>query len=138
MPIVQRVNRERDYSDLDLDFIAHPTTGDVVRKKGEDAVKRSIRNLVLTNFYDRKFRHGIGSNATKVLFDNITPMTAMYLQNAIIEVITNYEPRARIASRDSVVVRPDIDGNGYTATIEFYLINRMEPVVFDLFLERIR
>lgn len=138
MPIVQKVNRERDYSDLDLDFIAHPTTGDVVKKKGEDAVKRSIRNLVLTNFYDRKFRHGIGSNATKVLFDNITPMTAMHLQNAIIEVISNYEPRARIASRDSVVVRPDIEGNGYTATIEFYLINRMEPVVFELFLERIR
>jgi len=138
MPIVQKTNRELDYSDLDLDFIAHPTTGDVVKKKGEEAVKRSIRNLVLTNFYDRKFRHGIGSNATRLLFENITPMTTIHLRNAIIEVINNFEPRARLADSNSVQVIPDIDGNGYTATIEFYLINRMEPVVFDLFLERIR
>lgn len=138
MPIVQKTNRELDYSDLDLDFIAHPTTGDVVKKRGEEAVKRSIRNLVLTNFYDRKFRHGIGSNATKILFDNITPLTTIHLRNAIIEVITNFEPRAILADTSAVQVRPDQEGNGYTATIEFYLINRMEPVVFDLFLERIR
>jgi len=68
---IQRITRKHDYSDLDLDFLAHPTTGDVVRKTGLDAIKRSVRNLVLTNFYDRKFRSAIGSNATKILFDNI-------------------------------------------------------------------
>ena len=93
--MVQKVTRKRDWADLDLDFIAHPTTGDVVKKTGVDAIKRSIRNLVLTNFYDRKFRSYIGSNAQKVLFENINPFTATFLKDAITEVITNFEPRAR-------------------------------------------
>ena len=67
--MVQKVTRRNDYSDLDLDFIAHPTTGDVVKKTGVDAIKRSVRNLILTNFYDRPFRSYIGSNAQKILFD---------------------------------------------------------------------
>ena len=50
--MVQKVTRKNDYSDLDLDFIAHPTTKDVVKKTGADAIKRSVRNLILTNFYD--------------------------------------------------------------------------------------
>ena len=71
--IVQKVTRKNDYSDLDLDFLAHPTTGDVVKKTGLDAIKRSVRNLILTNYYDKPFRPGIGSNAQKILFDNINP-----------------------------------------------------------------
>ena len=51
--MAQNIVRKPDYSDLDLDFIAHPTTGDVVKKTGVDAIKRSVRNLILTNFYDR-------------------------------------------------------------------------------------
>ena len=70
-PIV--ISRTPDYSDLDLDFIPHRTTKDVLVKTGADAIKRSVRNLVLTNFYEKPFRPGIGSNAVKLLFDNITP-----------------------------------------------------------------
>ena len=93
----QRVTRKYDYSDLDLDFIAHPTTKDVVKKTGIDSIRRSVRNLVLTNFYDRKFRSYIGSNTQKILFDNINPFTATFLKDAIIEVITNFEPRVKLA-----------------------------------------
>ena len=63
--------RALDYQDLDLDFIAHPVRKDIVKKTGPDAVARAIRNLVLTNFYDRPFRPYIGSNAQKLLFENI-------------------------------------------------------------------
>lgn len=127
--------RKYDYSDLDLDFIAHPTTGDIVKKTGVDAVKRSIRNLVLTNFYDRPFRSYIGSSAQKILFDNASPLTANFLKDAITEVINNYEPRVRL---QGVTVKFDIDHNGYVASVDFIVLNTNTPVRFNIFLERLR
>jgi phage baseplate assembly protein W len=131
-PIPQRTP---NYSDLDLDFIPHPTTGDVVRKVGEDAIKRSIRNLVLTNFYDRPFRPWIGCNARKLLFENINPLTATFLQNAILEVIRNYESRGSVLD---VIVSMNTDSNGYDARIVFNVINNPQPIIINLFLEKIR
>ena len=139
--IAQKITRKFDYSDLDLDFIAHPTTKDVVKKKGVDAIKRSVRNLVLTNFYDRKFRPSIGSNAQKILFDNINEFTAIFLKNAIIEVIRNFEPRVVLVDDyddDGVKVTVDIDNNGYNARISFAPINTGQPAIINLFLERLR
>lgn len=140
MKNVQRVTRKYDYSDLDLDFIAHPITKDIVKKTGFDAIKRSVRNLILTNFYDRKFRSYIGSNAQKILFDNVNPFTATFLKDAIIEVITNYEPRVKLAEdgNDGVIVTVNEDGNGYDARILFTIINTGQPAVINLFLERLR
>lgn len=137
---IQKVTRKYDYSDLDLDFIAHPTTKDVVKKKGFDAIKRSVRNLVLTNFYDRPFRPGIGSNAQKILFDNINPFTATFLRDAIEEVITNFEPRVKLRedTNNGIVVNINPDNNGYDVTISFSIINTGAPVTFSLFLERLR
>ena len=138
--MVQNVTRRKDWSDLDLDFIAHPTTGDVVKKTGVDAVKRSVRNLILTNFYDRPFRSYIGSNAQKILFDNINPFSATFLKNAIIETIENHEPRVTLLDdgNDGVIVEMNPDQNGYNVTISFIINNRGEPVMFSTFLERIR
>lgn len=135
-----KTTRKKDWVDIDLDFIAHPTTGDIVKKTGPEAVKRSIRNLVLTNFYEKKFRHGIGSSVQKMLFENINPMTATFLKNAVVEVITNFEPRAELYEDISrgVVVKEDIDGQGYIVTISFKMRNSGAPVVVDLFLERVR
>ena len=132
-PIV--ISRSPDYSDLDLDFIPHRTTKDVLVKTGADAIKRSVRNLVLTNFYEKPFRPGIGSNAVKLLFDNITPLVANFLENAITEVIKNYEPRVEVLR---VTVVPDYDNNGYTARLDFVILNRNEPLTTTIFLERTR
>jgi phage baseplate assembly protein W len=129
------IARDPDYRDLDLDFLPHPTTGDVMKKVGVEALKRSIRNLVLTNYYDRPFRGGIGSNAQKLLFNNIEPLTATFLQDAIEEVVRNFEPRVSILS---VAVQADPDQNGYVASISFTIKNNSLPVQFSLFLERIR
>jgi phage baseplate assembly protein W len=129
------ISRKPDYSDLDLDFIPHPTTGDVVKKVGVDAIKRSVRNLILTNFYDRPFRPYIGSNAQKLLFELATPITANLLNDAILEVIRNYETRIRVAQLN---VQFDYDNNGYNVTLAFEIINRSEPAVISLFLERLR
>lgn len=132
-PIV--ISRSPDYSDLDLDFIAHPTTKDVMVKTGADAIKRSVRNLILSNFYEKPFRPGIGSNAAKLLFDNMSPLVANFLENAITEVIQNYEPRVQILN---VAVQTDYDNNGYTARLDFIILNRNEPLTTTIFLERVR
>jgi phage baseplate assembly protein W len=129
------INRKPDYSDLNLDFMAHPTTGGVMKLTGEEAIKRSIRNLVLTNFYDRPFRSYIGSNASKLLFENANALTASFLKDAIREVIGNYEPRVSV--RD-VSIFVDNDNNGYVATIAFSVVNRIDPLTTVIFLERIR
>lgn len=127
--------RKYNYSDLDLDFIAHPTTGDVVRKFGEDAIKRSLRNLVLTNFYEKPFRPGIGSNVTKLLFENATPVVSNMISDAIREMARNYEPRIDV---QQVSVKFSDADNGYNVSIVFIILNRNEPVNINFFLERIR
>lgn len=133
--MVQIVARKKDFADLDLDFMPHPATGDVMKKTGIEAIKRSVRNLILTNFYDRPFRSYIGSGALKLLFENMNPITANFLNNAIREVVENYEPRVRV---DDVVVNFDYDNNGYNVSLYFTILNRNEPAVINLFLERIR
>lgn len=129
------INREPDYSDLDLDFFASRTTKDIARKTGEEAIKRSVRNLIFTNFYDRPFRSYIGSSVRSMLFENVTPLTQQFLKTAIIEVINNFEPRVRI---QEVNVSFDIDNNGFNVTLHYVIVNTESPVVTSLFLERIR
>lgn len=130
-----KVNRTPDYKDIDLDFFRNPATGDVATKSGVDAITRSVRNLVLTNFYDRKFQSYIGSNAQKLLFENINPLTANFLKDAILEVIKNFEPRVDVLS---IIVSVDPDYNRYAVKLTFKIVNRLEPVTTTLFLKRIR
>ena len=127
--------RKQDYSDLDLDFIRHPVTGDVVKKTGQDAVKRSVRNLILTNFYDRPFRSAIGCNAQKLLFDNANHLVAGFLKDAIVEVIRNNEPRIKL---QNLKVDFDPDNNGYNVTLTYIILNKLEPSTVSIFLERLR
>lgn len=132
----QQKSRQNDYSDLDLDFLKNPTTKDVVIKRGEDAIKRSIRNLILTNFYDRPFRPSIGSNVQKLLFDELAdPLVKNLLESAIDETIYKFEPRVNL---QFVEVIPDLDANGLTVRLQYTILNREEPVTTSLFLERIR
>ena len=133
--MVNIISRKNNYADLDLDFMPHPTTKDIMKKTGVEAIKRSVRNLLLTNFYDRPFRSNIGSNALKLLFDNATPLTATFLTNAIRETLANYEPRIRV---ENVEVKFDFDNNGYNVKLFFTILNRNEPAAITLFLERIR
>lgn len=129
------ITRVTDYSDLDLDFLPHPTTKDILRKTGVESIKRSVRNLILTNFYDRPFRPYIGSNAQKLLFENANPLVETFIQNAIQEVLENYEPRIVVKKVDT---KFDYDNNGYAVRIYFLILNTNEPVVSTIFLERIR
>lgn len=135
MSIINTKARVPDYSDLDLDFNRKPGNKDITKKIGDEAVKRSIRNLILTNFYDRPFQPRIGSNVQKLLFENFSDITAILISNAIKEVIRNFEPRVNVLGVDVI---PSPDNNAFTANITFTIRNRTEPFVIDVFLERIR
>ena len=125
----------RTWADLDLDFTAHPVTKDIVLKKDVEAVKRSVRNLVLTNPHERPFHPEIGSGITGILFELVSPTTAVVLQSEIRQVITNFEPRVKLID---IRVLGDIDKNGYYVTIKFQPISTPSPVTIELFLERLR
>jgi phage baseplate assembly protein W len=129
------ISRQPDYSDLDLDFQINPITGDINRKTGTDAVKRSIRNLVFTNYYERPFKSELGSDVPRLLFDNVDVLTASFLEDAIIRLINKFEPRARL---NSVRVTADYDNNGFGIEIRYTVVNTETPAAFNLFLERIR
>jgi len=125
----------RIYKDLDLDFGRNIVTNDVNNLTDVEAVKRSVRNLINTNHFERPFHPEIGGNVRALLFENMTPLTALNLQRKIEEVLINYEPRAKITQ---ILADPDIDRNGYKLTIKFYVIGIQNPVVVETFLERLR
>jgi phage baseplate assembly protein W len=123
------------FSDLDLNFTMHPVKKDINRHINEVAVVNSVKNLILTNHYERPFRPDIGSNVRRILFENMDAISATTLQNEIIQTIKNYEPRINVSK---LVVSPDYENNGFTVYMEFFVINRTTPITINFFLERIR
>ena len=125
----------RIYKDLDLDFGRNTVTNDVNKLTDVEAVKRSVRNLINTNHFERPFHPELGGNVRALLFENITPLTALNLQRKIEEVLNNFEPRAKITQ---IIADPDIDRNGYRLEIKFYVIGIQNPITVETFLERLR
>jgi phage baseplate assembly protein W len=126
----------RQYTDLDLFFAKKATSKDISKVTDIQAVKRSIRNLVLTNHYEKPFHPEIGSGVRGILFEPMTPITAHILTQQIELVIENFEPRAKLIS---VRAQPNLDRNEYECTIEFFVVNApTELVDLTVFLERLR
>ena len=126
----------RQYRDLDLFFSRKNGTNDITKITDIEAVKRSIRNLILTNFYEKPFHPEIGSGIRDMLFENMTPITAVVLARKVEDVIENFEPRARLISVRSL---PNLDRNEYEVTIEFFVVNApTELVDMTVFLEVLR
>ena len=126
----------RQYTDLDLFFGRKSVSKDINKVTDVQAVKRSIRNLVLTNHYEKPFHPEIGSGVRGMLFELMTPITAHVLTQQIELVIENFEPRAKLIS---VTAQPNLDRNEYECTIEFYVANApTELVDLTVFLERLR
>jgi len=123
------------YSDLDLTFNRLPVTNDVALSYDEQAVVRSVRNLLLTNFYERPFQPNLGSNLNTLLFEPVNNLTASLLSDEITNVIRNFEPRAKV---NDINVVPNADHNSFTATISFYIGNNTAPTSVNLFLQRSR
>jgi len=125
----------RIYKDLNLNFEKNTVTKDIQKITDVEAVKRSVRNLINTNHYEKPFHPEIGSNLRAMLFENLTPQMNHLISKQIEMLIRNYEPRVRLVQ---VNAQPSYDRNGYLATISFYVLNHPEPVVVENFLERLR
>ena len=126
----------RQYSDLDLFFSRKTSNGDVNKITDVQAVKRSIRNLVQLNTYDKPFHPEISGGVLEMLFENMSPITGHVIARKVELVIENFEPRARLVS---VSCTPDFDRNAYEVTVEFYIVNApTELVDLTVMLERLR
>ena len=125
----------RIYKDLNLSFQQNTATKDIQKLTDIEAVKRSVRNLINTNHYERPFHPEIGSNLRAMLFENITPQITHVISKQIELLLKNYEPRCRLVQ---VNTQPMLDRNGYATQISFYVVNYPEPVTVETFLERLR
>ena len=126
----------RRYVDLDLFFEKKIPNNDVNTITDVQAVKRSVRNLVLLNPYEKPFHPEISSGIRGMLFELMTPFVAAQLTKKVEDVINNFEPRARLVT---VRANPDLDRNAYDVTVEFYVVNApTELVDLTVMLERLR
>ena len=125
----------RNYRDIDLDFARNPVTNDVNVVEDVIAVKRSVRNLVQTNFYERPFQPELGCGIRELLFEPFTPMTKVFLERKIEEVLINYEPRIQL---QNVEVDDDQDRNRLVVDIAFQVVGVPGPQRVETFLQRLR
>jgi phage baseplate assembly protein W len=123
------------YSDIDFTFYRKPGIGDVALSYDEQAVIRSVRNLLSTKNYERLFNPDLGSNVDSLLFEMVSPITASILEKEVANVIRNYEPRAIVSN---ITVEANPDNHSYNVTIVFYLANATIPTTVTLLLERNR
>ena len=124
------------FKDFNFNFERHPVTGDIAKLTDISSVKASVKNLILTNYYERGFHPEIGSNVRSILFEPVSPLVADVLERNVKDVINNFEPRAELIE---VLSDAQIDNNRYDVTIKFYLVNSASGVQsVNLFLERLR
>jgi len=125
----------RTFSDLDFNFLKHPATRDATTRYDEEAIKQSLRNLILTRNYERPFRSYIGSQVNSLLFEPISPLLTAMLERAISDVIQNFEPRVDLLK---VIVIFSPENNSVYITISFKIKNTSTPLSVNIILERTR
>lgn len=128
-------NKNHIYSDLDLTFLRQPGTGDVSMKYDEQSVIRSVRNLISTNRYERLFQPELGSTLNQLLFEPVSPLSANLIEDEIVRMIKNYEPRATISQ---VIVSARPDNNSFSVSLYVLIGNLTTPTAINLILTRTR
>ena len=123
------------YKDLNLGFEQNTATKDIQKIKDVEAVKRSVRNLINTNHYEKPFHPEIGSNLRAMLFELMSPQMNHMISKQVENLINNYEPRCRLVQ---VHTQPQFDRNGYSVQISFRVQNHPNEVTVESFLERLR
>jgi phage baseplate assembly protein W len=125
----------RQFADLGLSFTSHPSTGDVVLKYDEDAIKQSVRNLISTQHYERPFHPEIGCQIYSLLFENFSPITVSVMRRTIFDVLQTFEPRVIVLE---VNIDEQQDENGIEIEVIFRIINSERPITVKTALTRIR
>ena len=125
----------RKFKDIDLDFGRNVVTNDINTVTDVVAIKRSVKNLIQTNFYERPFHPEIGCGVRELLFENFTPITGVFIKRKIAEVLANYEPRITL---NSIRLDDDQDNNRLVVDIYFYIVGIPGPQQVSTFLQRLR
>ena len=126
---------QKIYSDIDLTFNRSPVTNDIALRYDDQSVIASVRNLLLTNFYERPFQPSLGSNIDAILFEQSDGITSNILENEIRNVIKNFEPRVTI---NQIIIQPDSDNNSFNLTMSFFIGNNTTPTTVNMLLQRSR
>ena len=127
--------KQERYKDLDLDFIAHPVTGDVLQLKNKESIKQSVRNLIMMGKFDKPFQPHISSNIRNLLFEPDTPLTKIEIRKSIHDILNKYEPRIKLMD---VGVLYTVRDNSYNITIKYQVINQPSVETITIILERLR
>jgi phage baseplate assembly protein W len=135
MAITPLSRRTETYSDFFKDMTQSLVNADLARKIDENSVKESIRNLILTNRGERLFQPDVGCDIRQLLFENISADTIIVAKELIRTTIENYEPRCSLIGID---ILASLDSNNVGIIVTFNIINREEPVVLTLTLDRVR
>ena len=121
------------YKDLDLFFTAHPITGDVATKSDSDAVRRAVRNIVLTNYYERPFKPSLGGNVRGLLFELDTDRKVKRARRGLAKAIESFEPRV-----NNVRCTFDVEGNTLDVTVFYNIINGLNNQEIQFTVNRVR
>jgi len=125
----------RQYRDIDYNFKPNLGTGDIYKKHNDNAIKQSLKSLILTNHYERPFHPEIGSNIPGLLFEPFSPILKIQIEKEIVNIIQNFEPRVRLESV-KLIMRPD--EHEIDVTIYFVIVNTLIPLQVDFILKRTR
>ena len=126
------------YKDLSLFFTPNPVSGDVTMVTDVQDIKRSVRNLVMTNRFEKPFHPEIASHVRDLLFERFTPITFNLLRNRIETVLANYEPRVSVTDVEIDDSGQAMDNNNLNVRIFFTLKNDPQIQSVDILLERVR
>tara|TARA_A100001388_G_scaffold276151_1_gene263140 strand:+ start:825 stop:1241 length:417 start_codon:yes stop_codon:yes gene_type:complete len=128
-PNSKNVAIKEAYKDLDLNFMAHPITGDVTTKSDSEAVKRAVKNIVLTNYYERPFKPSLGGNIRGLLFELNTDRQLNRARDRLADTITALEPRV-----ENVRCKFDTSGNSLNVIIFYNIKNGLtgQEVEFNI------
>ena len=132
---VNPLPNELIFSDINSTFTPHPVTGKVSVLRNEEAVKRALRNLILTDQFERPYEPLYGGNIRALLFENSDPFIEYQVKKQIETAINNFELRINL---QEVEVRSDPDSNTIDINIYFFVENRKDPVELQINLERVR
>lgn len=128
-------NKKKEFRDIDLDFRPHPVSGDIVTLKDVDAIKRSVRNLILHNIHERPFKPDVGSDVKASLFENMGHVEIYQLRQNISTAINRYEKRVKLTD---INIKNNSDKNQLDVTITFLIENSEEPYSITVYLKRVR
>ena len=129
-----KITARKWYTDMDLNITPHPSSGDLVLKQDKEAVKRSVRNIMLTNNYERPFKPNFGANLRGLLFELADDMTKMEIRNQITEALTMLEPRVRIQE----IYLSNNRNDTMHVNLHYGVVGVKEPQELEVILQRVR